>query len=69
MSSLFIVKSNRDQQNFSRQKSLLVANRPFAYRYLLKKAIFDLGPTGFPFEQLIGRVSQSSVIIKLKRIK
>lgn len=40
------------------QKSLFVTNRPVAYRYSLKKAIFELGPTGFPFEQLIARVFQ-----------
>ncbi len=31
-------------------------DRPKACRYLLKRAIFDLGPTGFPFEQLMGRL-------------
>lgn len=29
-------------------------NRSSASRYSLKRAIFDLGPTGFPFERLIG---------------
>ena len=29
-------------------------NRISASRYSLKRAIFDLGPTGFPFERLIG---------------
>lgn len=29
-------------------------NRTTASRYSLKRAIFDLGPTGFPFERLIG---------------
>lgn len=28
--------------------------RHFAARYSLKKAIYDLGPTGFPFEQFVG---------------
>ncbi|MCX7548427.1 restriction endonuclease [Xanthomarina sp. F1114] len=29
-------------------------NRTSASKYSLKRAIFDLGPTGFPFERLIG---------------
>ncbi|TLP70641.1 restriction endonuclease [Maribacter sp. ACAM166] len=29
-------------------------NRLSASRYSLKRAIFDLGPTGFPFERLVG---------------
>jgi hypothetical protein len=31
--------------------------RPAASRYKLKKAIFELGPTGFPFEKYIGSYS------------
>jgi hypothetical protein len=31
-----------------------------ASRYKLKKAIFELGPTGFPFEQFIGAVMANS---------
>ena len=30
-----------------------------AGRYRLKKAIFDLGPSGFPFEQFVGRLFES----------
>ncbi|MGO2101647.1 MAG: ATPase [Psychroflexus halocasei] len=33
-------------------------NRVSASRYSLKKAIFDLGPTGFPFERLISTLLQ-----------
>ena len=33
--------------------------RPVAARYSLKKAIAELGPTGFPFEDYIARVFQS----------
>ncbi len=29
-------------------------NRIYASKYSLKRAIFDLGPTGYPFERLIG---------------
>jgi Holliday junction resolvase-like predicted endonuclease len=29
-------------------------NKVFASRYSLKRALFDLGPTGFPFERLVG---------------
>lgn len=31
-------------------------NRLFASRYKLKKAIFELGPTGFPFEKFIAAI-------------
>jgi len=30
------------------------SNRIFASKYSLKRAIFELGPTGYPFEKLIG---------------
>jgi hypothetical protein len=33
-------------------------SRPIATRYNLKKAISELGPSGFPFEQLIARIFQ-----------
>lgn len=32
------------------------ANRPIAARYNLKRAIADLGPTGFPFEKFVGEL-------------
>jgi hypothetical protein len=38
------------------QKYLKKKNRPLADRYNLKKAIFDFGPTGFPFEQYIAQL-------------
>ena len=31
-------------------------NRALSYRYALKRGIFELGPTGFPFEQLMSRL-------------
>lgn len=31
-------------------------NRPAAARYSLKQAMMELGPTGYPFEQIIGRI-------------
>ena len=47
--------SSRGIFNLAHQK-LKQTNRPIAYRYSLKRAIFELGPTGFPFEQIIGRL-------------
>lgn len=35
-------------------------NRLFASRYKLKKAIFELGPTGFPFEKFIAAIYRHS---------
>ena len=29
-------------------------NRMYASKYSLKRAIFDLGPTGYPFERMVG---------------
>lgn len=34
-------------------------NHPVASRYKLKEAIMELGPTGFPFEQFIGKVMET----------
>ncbi|MFA5172992.1 MAG: restriction endonuclease [Candidatus Paceibacterota bacterium] len=31
-------------------------HRPAAARYSLKQALMELGPTGYPFEQIIGRI-------------
>jgi len=31
-------------------------NKPVAGRYSLKTALMELGPTGYPFEQIIGRI-------------
>ena len=42
---------------YSRAFSLLKRERnPSAMRYKLKKAIFELGPTGYPFEQYMGQL-------------
>ncbi len=38
-------------------------NRTYASKYSLKKALFDLGPTGFPFERLV------SALLKQKGYK
>lgn len=35
-------------------------NRLFASRYKLKKAIYELGPTGFPFEKFIAPILKNS---------
>lgn len=32
------------------------SSRPTAARYKLKKAIMELGPTGFPFEKFVGEI-------------
>lgn len=47
------------------------SNRIYASKYSLKRAIFDLGPTGYPFERLTGALlkqrgykTQVSVILK-----
>ena len=34
-------------------------SRPTAARYSLKKAIMELGPTGFPFEKLVGELLEA----------
>jgi len=44
------------KQAFSRLQKQ--AKEPAA-RYRLKRALFDLGPTGFPFERFIGRVFEA----------
>lgn len=35
------------------------SNVPIAARYSLRRALFGLGPTGFPFEDFLGRLFQS----------
>jgi len=34
------------------------SDRPAAARYSIKQAIMDLGPSGYPFEQLLGRLME-----------
>ncbi len=42
---------------YNRAYSFLRRNKPvFASKYKLKKAIYELGPTGFPFERFLGAV-------------
>ncbi|RAV29166.1 restriction endonuclease [Sinomicrobium soli] len=46
---------------YNRAFAMLRKDTPvFASRYKLKKAIFELGPTGFPFEKFVGSVLQYS---------
>ncbi len=45
------------EEIYTRAFSFLHAlEKPIALRYSLKRAIMDLGPSGFPFEQLIARL-------------
>ncbi len=45
------------QEIYSKAFSFLhTIERPIAMRYSLKRAVMDLGPSGFPFEQLIARI-------------
>ncbi|MBT8255666.1 MAG: restriction endonuclease, partial [Bacteroidia bacterium] len=46
---------------YNRAFSLLKKRKSvFASRYKLKKAIYELGPTGFPFERFVGAVLKYS---------
>ncbi|WP_324026158.1 restriction endonuclease [Maribacter sp. BPC-D8] len=46
---------------YNRAYSLLKKNKSvFASKYKLKKAIYELGPTGFPFERFIAAILQYS---------
>lgn len=53
-------KSRRDQTTESLHKKvysqLLKKQRPLAAKYNLKRALADLGPSGYPFEQFVGRL-------------
>src|SRR5574343_316825 len=40
-------------------KLLREREKPAAIRYSLRKAILDLGPTGFPFEQFVSEIFRS----------
>ena len=51
----FIYDGISSNEIYKRAHGLLKKqNRISASRYSLKRAIFDLGPTGFPFERLVG---------------
>ena len=46
---------------YNRAYSLLKKTKSvFASKYKLKKAIYELGPTGFPFERFVGAILQYS---------
>ena len=46
---------------YNRAFSLLKSKKPvYASKYKLKKAIYELGPTGFPFEQFIAEILHHS---------
>lgn len=45
---------------YNRAFALLKSSKgAYASRYKLKKAIYELGPTGYPFEKYIGRILES----------
>ena len=47
---------------YNRAYSLLKKNKSiFASKYKLKKAIYELGPTGFPFERFVAAILEYSV--------
>ena len=49
------------QEIYNRAFSILRKNKSiFASKYKLKKAIYELGPTGFPFERFIAAILQYS---------
>mgnify|MGYP003111837812 CR=1 FL=1 len=46
---------------YNRAFALLKKDKPiYASKYKLKKAIYELGPTGFPFEKFIGALLENS---------
>ena len=56
----WLVKGTTTRKIYSRAFVLLKRKkRSLAGRYSLKKAIMELGPTGFPFEHFMGHVFQS----------
>lgn len=53
----WVVKGTTTKQIYGRAFRLLrKKRRSMAARYSLKKAIMELGPSGFPFEQFIGHI-------------
>lgn len=48
-------KSTREIHDFA-SAMLLEANRPVSYRYNIKRAVMELGPSGFPFELFIATI-------------
>ncbi|TNE69538.1 ATPase [bacterium] len=52
-----LINGMRTQKIYERAFKLLkMQNRPAASTYQLKKAIMELGPTGFPFEHLVAAI-------------
>jgi len=50
-------------------RELRKKNRPTAARYSLRRALFDLGPTGFPFEDFVGALfKKMGYKVKLRQI-
>ncbi len=52
------LKTTETLYNFAR-KELAQKNKKAAMRYGLKRAMFDLGPSGHPFEQFVARLLQA----------
>lgn len=50
----------RTQQIYQRAFQLLRdTERPVAAKYSLRRAVFNLGPTGFPFEDFLGKIFEA----------
>ena len=55
---------------YNRAFALLKKKKPYlASKYKLKKAIYELGPTGFPFERFVGAVLKySGYLVEIDKI-
>lgn len=54
------------QEIYNRAYAILKKNRSvFASKYKLKKAIYELGPTGFPFERFVAAILEHSGYVTL----
>ena len=57
----FTVQDHEDAYNLLREE--IVRHRSIASKYKLKKAIYELGPTGFPFERFIAAILASFIAL------
>jgi hypothetical protein len=56
----FLIEGMRTQEIYRKAFELLrESEAPIAAKYSLRRAVFGLGPTGFPFEDFLGRVFEA----------
>jgi len=65
-----LIEGARTQDIYKKAFELLRTNQndPVAAKYSLRRAVFNLGPTGFPFEDFLGKLFEAQGYVTKRRL-